>query len=506
MRRSPLVAQPPASDAGVVFRLIDGRRSSMATGQCIIATSTQRVDTAIHESARDEPDWRANYIHHFREVTRLSAQQHALLIAADGLASVDQQFRSRRHDTELSLTEALAIPRSNYLSSWSTAGGGVRRERELVVPYQGHSLRGDQLRHLTAEWLDLGIAEPSCAAAIEAVIDNPDWLDLSDTTVVVLGAGAEIGPYQPLLRWGAHVVAVDLPDPAIWRRLIHLARTSSGSLTLPVRRPLSSDAPDEQVALHAGTDIITEAPELTAWLTNLAGPYVLGDYVYAPGSTHVRSSVAIDAIIKQLLERRSDIGLAYLATPTDAYAVPSDVVEHSRHNLAASGAFVTATQGLSGRRLYRANYPTIESTTNGLRFGIADALVPQQGPNYALAKRIQRWRAQCARAHGAFVSINVAPATRTRSVTRNRILSAAYSGAHRFGLEIFEPQTSSTVMAALLVHDMRNRSSSAHADVALDEEFDFLADGALHGGMWRAPFAPRSVLGVAVAMGMISRS
>ena len=88
---------------------------------------------------------------------------------------------------------------------------------------------------------------------------------------------------------------------------------------------------------------------------------------------------------------------------------------------------------------------------------------------------------------------------------RNRLLAAAYAGANRFGLEIFRPETSSTLMAALLVHDLRNRFSLAHSDVPLGESFDLFVDGALHGGMWRAPFAPRSVLGMAVAMGLVPR-
>jgi hypothetical protein len=34
---------------------------------------------------------------------------------------------------------------------------------------------------------------------------------------------------------------------------------------------------------------------------------------------------------------------------------------------------------------------------------------------------------------------------------------------------------------------------------------DLLAAGAMHGGMWRAPFAPRSVLAFAAATGRLQR-
>ena len=35
---------------------------------------------------------------------------------------------------------------------------------------------------------------------------------------------------------GAHVVAIDLPRPEIWKRLIATAKSSPGKLTLPVER------------------------------------------------------------------------------------------------------------------------------------------------------------------------------------------------------------------------------------------------------------------------------
>ncbi len=90
---------------------------------------------------------------------------------------------------------------------------------------------------------------------------------------------------------------------------------------------------------------------------------------------------------------------------------------------------------MSGGRLLRRQY------VPGVAPGVNDSLVPQQGPNYALAKRLQRWRAAVAREAGTTVSLNVAPPTRTRSVVKNRALAAAYAGAHRFGVEVFEPAT-----------------------------------------------------------------
>jgi len=123
-------------------------------------------------------------------------------------------------------------------------------------------------------------------------------------------------------------------------------------------------------------------------------------------------------------------------------------------------------------------------------------MIPQQGPNYALAKRLQRWRAVVARDGGSLVSMNVAPPTRTRSVLRNRALAAAYAGAHRFGVEVFEPATANVLMAALLVHDLHTGGGPRHEQPWQDEAY-----AAVHGGLWRTAYAPRSALGLAALLG-----
>ena len=82
---------------------------------------------------------------------------------------------------------------------------------------------------------------------------------------------------------------------------------------------------------------------------------------------------------------------------------------------------------VSGGRLLRRNY------VPGQDPGINDSVVLQQGPNYLLAKRLQRWRATAYRADGGLVSLKVAPPTRTRSVVKNRAL-AAFSATSRAAL------------------------------------------------------------------------
>ena len=213
-------------------------------------------------------------------------------------------------------------------------------------------------------------------------------------------------------------------------------------------------------------------------------------------------SMAADSVIVDLLDRRDDITLAFLATPTDVFMVPMAAVEESRRRWDTRGLSGLLQSPLRLLRQFEPNYPAIYADARGREFGINDSLVPQQGPNYALAKRLQRWRALVARSAGTPVSVNVAPATRTASVVRNRALAAAYAGAGRFGVEVFEPATSTALMAALLVHDLRNPAAAANPGTPLANPMDLFAATANHGGLWRAAYAPRSVLGIAALLGM----
>jgi hypothetical protein len=243
-----------------------------------------------------------------------------------------------------------------------------------------------------------------------------------------------------------------------------------------------------------GFDITGDVPAVADWLAGTSGPLTLGNYVYADGAANVRVASAVDALTVRLAAGRNDLSLAFLATPTDVFAVPADAVAQSARAYANRSPVAKLGGGplraLSGGRLLRPAYPP------GADPGICDSLIAQQGPNYVLAKRLQRWRATVARDGGATVSMNVAPPTRTRSVTRNRVLAAAYAGAGRFGVEVFEPATTRTLMAALLVHDLETGGKPAAAHPWEDE-----AHAAAHGGLWRIAYTPRSALGLAALLG-----
>ncbi|MGK5110935.1 MULTISPECIES: hypothetical protein [unclassified Geodermatophilus] len=480
-----------ADDTGVVFPAgPDGRRSTAALGRAVVADALRGVDPPGALAAERETNWRAGYLTHFRRLVEagLPSRAAALSIADAGLTSLHGRMRVTGADGAEAGLDALATAPAGRPLATAEVRGTAEPERELSVPFRGSRLRGDALLRRLDSWVEAGVVEPSCAEAVRTVAAHPEWLALPDTTVVVLGAGAEMGPLTALLRWGARVAGIDLPRSALWERVLDTARRGAGTLLLP-----TSEAGAATPAA-AGADLIAEVPAAADWVAALPGRAVLGNYVYADGATNVRVSVAVDALTVRLAAARDDLALAFLATPTDVFAVPAEAVEQSVRAYAGRsrlGKLVgRPLRTLSAGRLLRRAY------VPGTDPGIADSLVAQQGPNYALAKRLQRWRATTARAAGTTVSMNVAPPTRTRSVVKNRALAAAYAGAHRFGVEVFEPATSNVLMAALLVHDLHTGGGPAHEHPWQDE-----AHAAAHGGLWRGPYAPRSALGLAALLG-----
>ncbi len=388
-----------SDSSGVVFPVdaSSGRRSTAVVGRSVVAQALSAVDPVGAASAARETNWRQGYLPHFRRLVEagLSSDASAVTIARDGIAALQDRMRWSAGGDDRPLTDAFARPPDTELGH-ETIRGVAAPDRTLSVPYAGQRLSGDALRRQVDTWVEEGTVEPSCAEAIGAVIDNPDWLDLSDRTVVVLGAAAEMGPLRTLLRWGADVGAVDLPRKDLWERLINETRKSAGSITVPVRRG------DSPLAERLGGDLVHDLGAVTQWVERLEGPLVLGNYVYADGATNVRVSAAVDALSARVVETRGqdEVALAFLATPTDVFAVPGSAVARSVTNYAerrTSKVLRVPLRTLSGGRLLRRNYVPVGGPEAP---GINDSVVLQQGPNYLLAKRLQRWRATAYRAEG----------------------------------------------------------------------------------------------------------
>ncbi len=324
----------------------DGRRSTSALGRSVVADALREADKSGALAAEHETNWRKGYLAHFRRLVEagLPSREAAVSVAQDGLESLHQRMRNIHGDgTETALDAIRSAPARSFPATVMVEGAG-RPDRELLVPYQGERLQGDALLRRLDTWVAAGIIEPSCAEAVRAVVACPEWLPLPGQTVVVLGAGAEIGPLSTLLSWGAGVIGVDLPSPAIWDRVLDMARRSAGTLEIPVAdreaAPRSGVSGDDILAQNAGLDLMGDIPTAADWIASVDGPLVLGNYVYADGAANVRVSSAVDALTVRLQAARPDAALAFLATPTDVFAVPGDAVEQSRRAYAARPAAV----------------------------------------------------------------------------------------------------------------------------------------------------------------------
>lgn len=490
---------------GVQFEVFEGKRSSQAAGKHVFARAAAAADLSLASQIKSQSDWRKRYLSSVRRLVEAGARspKDALRIASDGLVALHDSFVFMRGGERQTLHEALAEEGPTGLRTGEIRGQEAR-STQLVIPYRGEELQGDGLLRQLGSWEEAGIIEPSCGDAVRLVAANPDWLDLSDLRMVLLGAASEMGPLEWLCRWGAEVVAVDLPRPELWDRIISVARKGAGIVRAPVRNGSGDDL--SALRSGAGADLLIETPEVKGWLSSLEGPMVVGNYAYAGGSTFPRVAAALDALTEALQKERADVSLSYLATPTDVFAVTPEIVQGALAGTPRRGPLSRLSRMTTAGRTFRPNYHSMVEGEDGRSWGISDALVPQQGANYALAKMLQRWRATVSRDQGHVTSANVAPATLTRSVVKNRVLAAAYRGASAFGVEIFGAATSRALMSALLVHDLRNPKASSQPERHLDHPYELFTEGAAHGGLWRLPYESRSVLPLAVGLGLLKRS
>ncbi len=480
------------SEISLTFPADGDRRPSTPVLKAILAQAAQPVDADLAKDITADKDWRNDYVDLFGRATlaAASSKEAAIEMARAGLEAMhdtlvlakDAEHPNAANEVVLSKTELNA---TRALES-QTIPGTAAAERELRVPYKGKQLSGQQLIDQLGDWVERQIVEPSFAAAISEVVRNPEWLSLPGKRVAMIGAGSEMGPLEPLLRWGVDVLAINLPLDRVWDRIRAKAQRGAGSVTAAV---------DADGTL--GIDLRSHAGDALGWLSDAGegADLVIGMYAYADSAAHVQVTSAADLVIERMLAARPDTALSWLATPTDAYLVPADVVEVG-HRAWAERNWVKYLQkpvNLASRGMFfEPSYSRVAADGRGL----ADILVPQQGPNYAVAKRLQRWRGVLAESEGHRVSFNVAPATWTHSVTKNQVLAAAYAGAGSFGVEIFEPDTARSLMAALLVHDL-----SAPAPERAHPE-DLFSDQAAHGGLWRVGYEPRTALPFAAIGGL----
>lgn len=497
---------------GVCWPLVSGRVSTTVTTKECLAHSLWNVDPDAADKVLGEKRWRDNYVAHFINHVKASAtsSETALTIASNGLNYVYSHFGFERDGVVGGLMEAMRCPLPNFFTTVEIQGELGSAKQEFQVPYHG-KLGGSAFRVQLDQWVADGIIEPSAADAAWSTASASFKEQRSSHAFVVFGAGAAMGPARTLLELGFTVVAIDLDRSAIWQSLVQFARKSCGTLIVPVRSDAASKvfSSDVELCACAGCNLLTAAPEVADWLMKVCPGRTLtvGQYAYMDGEGFVRIAVAQDAVAAMVVQQRGkdQVSLAYLCTPTDVHLRPIEARQASEKAWERRPAWMKAAFATSQGNVCKPNIfiPSTICNAEGVELDIVECTVSTQGPNYLFAKRLQHWRSMLARQTGVLVSSNIAPSTYTESVTKARILKAAYDGVSNFaGIEIFPAETSNVVMAATLLYDIFDASSCANPKVQLSHPLMLFSFGAWHGGMWRFPVSINSCVVLAALIGL----
>ncbi|MFW5825227.1 MAG: hypothetical protein ACOCVV_09710, partial [Marinobacter sp.] len=448
-------AQNPQPE-GIAFprHTATGRRSTSEASRTILAAAAGAVSDRAAGAIRNTGNWRKGYVAHFHHLVELglASPEDAVAIARAGLDRTRGQFVFHTADGDLAIDEAMNQPQE-ALSSVTIEGQSTNGPAPWSVPLNGQSLSGERLRVQLERWVCRGVMEPSAAEALHRCIDNPDWFDLSDRTFALLGAASEAGPLNWLACWRARILAVDVPATGPWNRILEAVRQGNGILHAPVAAGATLHERDLKRGWQdgLGANLLTQTPAIANWLLGFDTPLDVGCLAYLHGERHTRVSVAMDVIAETLQRVRPASTIAYMATPTDSFAVPEPVAKRVMAAWHRRTPLVRALQWPLQRYAFAPGITRLYECSNGKRYGIVDSTITQQGPNYALAKRLQQWRATVARADGHHAVMNIAPSTTTRSVVSNPALAAGFAGADMFNVEVFAPETTNALMAALWV-------------------------------------------------------
>ncbi|MCH7334585.1 hypothetical protein [Acinetobacter modestus] len=488
---------------GIQFPIQSGKKSPSTThtAKQILKSALQSVNSRYAAQLTSEKNWRKNYPFYFHELVKVGIESvdHPARIAQQGLETAKSLFNFNRAEQSHTLTSAIANIKDQPFESFILKGTGSSTIEPWFIPYHGKKLQGEALLQQIDLWEQQQIIEPSHAKALRILNQHPEWFDLSKRTMVLFGAGSEAGPLSWLAKWRANIVAIDLPHPAIWDKITKVIEKGNATLIAPQMK-----VADKQ---QLGANLLTQTPEIANWLNTFSETLDLAGIAYLDGEKHVRVSIAMISIMEQVSQHKPDSSIMFMLTPTDIYAIPKAVVQSIQDKIKqrpiVEKLLTKSIHNISLNNFFKPNLKQLIQSDNGQQYGISDCMVIEQGPNYALAKRLQQWFAISTRARGQKTVINIAPSTTTHSVVKNPILKAAFSGADLFKVETFNPETTNAIMAALWIHDLNNPESATNPDKKLDHPLELIMENANHGGLWHVPYLARTALPFAAAYGWV---
>ena len=502
-----------------------------------------------------EKDWRhgyAKYAVRLAELQSVAPPARCVASCEAGLTAAAETFQWLREDGScVSLRDAMGAP-GRALSTEIVRGGGGEDGAEtargakgaMTIERERERLFGDAAVARARGWAEDGCVEPDVVDALESLrARSDDWAgaDLGDTLFALLGGTSELCPLVPLLRLGAHVAVVAREGAKLEEAVSEAARSESGTLYVPLTETRAEG--DGCSEVRRGADLAARAPEIRAWLESVfaAGTFsrvVVGAYAYADGEAHVRATVASDLVLAGLRETlgASRVAAAFLSSPGTAFPIPRAAWRHAKGRerdaeanegafhwrklvgLFCGGGFAPNCRAPLARTRVDTTEPSVDTTdtsetseTSELVY-VHDGHVVLQGPNYALAKTLQNWRAVTCGADGAATSANMAPGSRTKSMRHVKAVAIALEGQKHFPpLRPFDADETRETMASLALRDLGAdrdaRLGRAAPEKKNDEKnahpMDVFGRHAVHGGTWRCPWSVDSIGRASVVAGTL---
>jgi hypothetical protein len=321
-------------------------------------------------------------------------------------------------------------------------------------------------------------------------------LDLRGQRFALLGAGAELSPARFLLRAGADVLWVDLASPAA----LLTDGNTPGSLSGVLHHvPSASNLLEAPRAIKQAILRFADAK-----------PVHLGMFAYAAGSSREwRLGAAMTAIASQLDPARV-ASVSLLISPTTAAVLDAECVSEAQSRYEKRSFWKKA---LGPANLLRAPG---HFESGGVSVGLSTVSI--QGLSYQAAQYISKLATAETFARTGIdltseqprpvtMSANIAGITRTRSLA-HPLFQAAFLGAPRFGVRIFDPDTTRALSGLLMLHDLLNPAAPGSAAVQpadAREKVTQLFSQKVHGGIYALPFELEGAIRVAALIGMTQK-
>jgi hypothetical protein len=457
----------------------------------------------ITSRIQDVSNWRKEYLEVFGDLAISEGVSISNLtgIATQGLAELASCVFTQNGQGLYDSVDQAWLSAKDSVTTISIKGTGTAEK----VAIEGQT---GPLSQTAKKWVSEQLAEPGLVGVYEFLDTHPD-LPIRKDLLIALAGAAEFAPTEHWLRWGGQIAVIARSRPETWLKFIRLARLSSGELLIPIlqsklNQPIDTLS-DEEIATLAGLDLVENHNEVAGWISDIStrtsGRLVLGCYAYAPSTNHIRVQSVQDALIATAMKnvKPEKLGLSWLATPTDSAPGPREIANAQVERYSSRGIGTIIRDSFFGAfGQARPARPKNFLDTMGAELTLINSAVQQQGPSYSFSKRTQRWRAHLAHQAGVKVSYAVSPPARTNSVLSHKILKASYKGAPLFGIKPFEVATAKSAIAAVLLRDLHDKN--AYLDKT--STVDLHTYAAIHGGLWRLAYNPKTVWTVATLLGL----